>query len=162
MDVKALRIRSQIPGELDQLVARNARRLFVFGFVAAAKVAVPVFWKIAHHRLLGDLGRAFLCGLILALDGAYPFREILDGELFRVNLVQRRMLLDRLVHQRLGYRGIVYLAMSMTPIPDQIDDYVGAEFVAVLGCDARDAQHRVHIFTIHMKDRNGLSPGQLR
>src|SRR6266849_9107642 len=98
MDMETLRIRGQTLREFRQLFARNARGLLVIRFIAATEIAVPVLWKIAHQRLLGDLHRALLCGLVLALDRPYSLRDIgsVVTDLLGVNLIQGRMLFDRL------------------------------------------------------------------
>ena len=71
------------------------------------------------------------------------------------------MLFDRLVHQRLGNGGIVYLAVAVTAIADQVDDYVAAEGVAVFEGHAAYAYYRIHIFTIDVEDGDGLAAGDL-
>ena len=71
------------------------------------------------------------------------------------------MLLDRLVHERLRHRGIVHFAMAMTAVSDQVHYHVGAKLVAIFRRDARDPHHRVHIFAVHVEDRNRLPPRQL-
>src|SRR6202521_4115771 len=111
MDVETLGIRGQTRREFHQLLARDACRLLVLRFIAASEVVVPILWKIAHQRLLGELRSALLRGFVLALDGPYALRNIFDTDLFGVNLIQWRMLFDRLVHQWLRHRGIVHLAM---------------------------------------------------
>jgi hypothetical protein len=104
----------------------------------------------------------FLCGFVLAFDGCDSLGDVLDADLPGVNLVERRMLLDRLVQQRLGDGGIVHFAVAVAPVADQVDDHVGAELVAILGGDAGDAHHGIDVFTIDVKDGNRLPPRQLR
>src|ERR1700683_4649096 len=71
------------------------------------------------------------------------------------------MRLDFAVAQRLRDGGIVHFAVAVLAIADQIDHYRAREFVAVIGGDAPDADHRVRIFRIHVKDRNRLALGQI-
>src|SRR5258708_14999855 len=115
MGMETLRICGQTLREFDQLLARDTSVLLVLGFIAAAEIAVPVLWKIAHQRFLGDLHRALLCGLVLALDRPYALRDMVsvNTDLPGVNLIQRRMLLDRLIHQRVLHPCLVPLALTV-------------------------------------------------
>ena len=72
------------------------------------------------------------------------------------------MLFDRLIHQWLRHRRIVHFAMAMPPVANQIHDDIGAELITVFSSQARDSQHRVNVFTIHVENRNRLPPSQLR
>src|SRR4030088_1922303 len=104
--------------------------------------------------------RALLCGFVLALDSSRALRDIVivHADLFGINPMQRWMLFDRLIHQRLRHRGIVDLAVAMTTVAEQVHAYVGAKFVAVFGADWRDPDDRVDVFTVDVKDRNRLPP----
>ena len=162
MDVEALGIRRQALGEFRQFRAGDAGGLLVVGIVAASEVVIPVFGKIAHHRLLGELRGGFLRGLEITLDDGGLIRDIFDADSLGVNLIQRGMFFDRLVHQRLRDGGVIDFAVTMTAITDEIHDNVVAEFVTVFGGDPGDAHHGIDIFAIHMKDRDGLAAGELR
>ena len=62
-------------------------------------------------------------------------------ELLRVELVERRVVLDEGVAARLGDGGIVDLGVAMAAVADEVDDDVGVEGVAVVrgegGCERR-------------------------
>ena len=72
------------------------------------------------------------------------------------------MVLDRSIQQRLSDGRIIDLAVTVAAIADQIHDYVALEGVAVFERHAADANHRVHIFGVDVKDRNRLAARQLR
>ncbi len=90
MDVETFGIGGQALGELAQLFSRDASGLFVFWFIAAAEIVFPVVGKVAHQRLLGDLRRVFLCGLVLAFDRSHALGNIfvIQADLFGVDLIQ--------------------------------------------------------------------------
>ena len=72
------------------------------------------------------------------------------------------MILDRLVEQRLGDGRVIDFAVPVAAIADQVDHHVALPGVAIVERQAAHADHRVHIFRIHVKDRNRLPAGQLR
>ena len=45
----------------------------------------------------------------------------------------------------------------MAPVPDEIDDDVGAEFVAEFGGQSRDPYHRIYIFRVDVENRDRLA-----
>ena len=71
------------------------------------------------------------------------------------------MLFDRLIHQWLGNGGIVYLAVAVPAVADQVDDYVAAKGVPIFKGHAAYAYYRIHIFTIDVEDGDGLAAGDL-
>ena len=96
-------------------------------------------------------------GFEFGLDGVGLRLRVGGADVFGVNLPQRRMLLDLLVEQRLRDGGIVDFAVAVAAVADQIDDYVGAELVAVFDGDARDADDGVDVFCVDVEDRNRLA-----
>ena len=71
------------------------------------------------------------------------------------------MVLDLRVTQRLGDGRVVDLAVPVAAIPDQIDDHIAMEGVAILRGQRGDAQHGVGVFGIHMKDGDGQAFGDI-
>src|SRR5580692_3823091 len=69
------------------------------------------------------------------------------------------MLFDLFVEQRLSDGGIVDFAVTVAAVADQVDDYVGAELVAVFGGEAGYADYSVHIFAVDVEDGDGLAAG---
>ena len=74
-----------------------------------------------------------------------------------IDFPERRMLFDLLIKKRLGDGGIVDLAMTVTAVADEIDDDIGAEFVAVLGGNASDPHDGIDVFSVDVEDGNGLT-----
>src|SRR5205823_7382256 len=92
---------------------------FVFRLVTLALIFIPIIRQVAHHWLLTYMRGAFLSCLNLRLDRIGSRFRIFNSSIFGVDLPQRRMLLDRLVQQRLGDGGIIDFTMPMTPVSDQ-------------------------------------------
>src|SRR5579872_5359762 len=67
------------------------------------------------------------------------------------------MLFDLLIEKRLRDCRIVDLTVPMAPVTDQVDDDVGAEFIAIFGGNAGDANDRVNVFGIDVEDWNRLA-----
>jgi hypothetical protein len=67
------------------------------------------------------------------------------------------MVFDLLIEQRLGDGGVVDFAVTVAAVADEVDDYVGAEAVAVFGGEAGDTDYSVHIFAVDMEDGDGLA-----
>src|SRR5262249_47849169 len=88
--------------------------------------------------------------------------HVFDTDIFGVNLPQRRMVLDGFVKERLSNRGVIYFAVPVATIADQIDDNVGAKAIAILDSKSPDAHHGIDIFRIHMEDWDRLPTRDLR
>ncbi len=104
-----------------------------------------------------DAAGLFLRGFELGLDGGSLGLRVGRADVVGVDFPQRGMLFDFFIKKRLGDSGIVDLAMAVAAVPDEIDDYVGAEFVAVLGGEAGDADDGIDVFAVDVKDGNGLA-----
>ena len=63
------------------------------------------------------------------------------------------MLADRLVHQRLGERGLVALVVSEAPVAEHVDDDRVLEFLPELGRDLGGEHHRLRIVAVGVEDR---------
>src|SRR5271170_3610483 len=72
------------------------------------------------------------------------------------------MLFDGFVEQRLRDGGIIHFAVTVPAIAEHVYDYVRAERVAIFESDAADADHGIHIFSVHVKDGDRLASGKLR
>jgi hypothetical protein len=99
----------------------------------------------------------FLRGFELGFDCGGLGGRIGGADVVGVDFPERRMVFDFFVEQRLGDGGIVDLAVAVTAVADEIDDYVGAEFVAVFGGDAGDADDGVDVFAVDVENGNRLA-----
>ena len=162
MDVKAVRIRGQLRGEVVQFFLWHSGRRFVLGFVRSAEVVVPILRKFAQDGLFGELSGAFLSGFIAGFNGLHARVNISHADLLGVDFPKRRMSFDGLVHQRLSDGWIVDLAMAVAAIADQVDHDVAAKFVTILGGDPSDAENGIDILAVDVKNRNRLPPRELR
>ena len=159
--MEVLGIRGEPLRNLAQLFRRDGSFDFILRLVASTFIVVPIFRKIAKSRLLGNGSRVFLCGFIFRADPCDSGLRVRRTNVLRINFPQCRMIFDRLIHQRLGNGGIVYLAVAVTAISDQVHNYVTAKGVAIFEGYATHAHYRIHIFTIDVEDRNGLAPRDL-
>ena len=60
---------------------------------------------------------------------------------------------DRLVHHRLGERGLVGFVVSEAAVGPDIENHILPEGVAELGRDARDVDHGFHVVAVDVEDR---------
>ena len=79
-----------------------------------------------------------------------------------INAPQRRMILDAIVEARLRDGGVVYFAVAVTTIANQVHDDVAAELRAVFGGELAHAHDCVGILPIDVKDGNRLALGDVR
>ena len=80
-------------------------------------------------------------------------QRLLADQLVGVNLASRRLSGDRLVHDRLGKRGLVRLVVAEAAIAEHVDDDVALELLPELGGDAGDVHHRFGVVAIDVEDR---------
>src|SRR5579872_1042436 len=66
------------------------------------------------------------------------------------------MIFDLLVKQRLRNRRVIDFAMPVPAISDKVDNDIGAESITIFCGKAAYANHRVHVLSIHVEDRNRL------
>src|SRR5215472_2450797 len=66
------------------------------------------------------------------------------------------MILDFLVQQGLSNGRIVHLAVSVPPIPNEINNNVGAELIPELGSQSRDANDGIDVLSIYVEDWDRL------
>src|SRR6516164_998085 len=72
------------------------------------------------------------------------------------------MIPDALVEARLGDGGVVNLAVAVTSVADQVDDYIRVKFGAVFGGEAADADDGVGIRGIDVENRYALAARNAR
>ena len=72
------------------------------------------------------------------------------------------MLLDRLVHLRLGVRGLVGLVVTEPAIADQVDQHVVAELLPERERQPHRADAGRHVVGVDMDDRHVEALGQVR
>ena len=82
-------------------------------------------------------------------------------ELRLVQLTDRRMLLDRGVHRRLGVRRLVALVVPVAAVADEVDHHVVAERLAVHHRQARGGQAGLGIVGVDVDDRRVEALGQV-
>ncbi len=120
-------------------------------------------------RVVGDRGPLRRLGAGLADLGEDPLQLLLvvaqdllglldrdvatTDEGLGVELADRALLLDQVVHQRLGVRRVVALVVTAAAVADQVDDDVLVERLAVLERQPRDADARLGVVAVHVEDR---------
>ena len=158
MNVEAFGVRGQLRRKLGQFLGRKTCFNFELRLVQPAEIAVPVFGQVTHRglglRTLGLLLRFFELGF----DGIGLRLSIGCADVVGVDFPQRRVVFDLLVEQRLRDGWIVYFAMAMAAIANEINDDVGTELVAIFSREARDADNCVNVFCIDVEDGNRLPP----
>ena len=70
-----------------------------------------------------------------------------------VELADRALLLDQVVHERLGVRRVVALVVTATAVADQVDDDVLVERLAVLERQLRHPDARLGVVAVDVEDR---------
>ena len=118
------------------------------------------------HRRAADLwsvGRARFHVLVRArqpsLRGITPRPRVVGAQqslldqLGGENLAHGRMLMDGLVHLRLGVSGLVRFVVAESPIADQVDDDVAAELLSEGGRQPNRADARRDVVGVDMDDR---------
>ena len=84
----------------------------------------------------------------------HPLRQdLFADQALRVLSENSRLLLDLLIHQRLGIRRVVALVMPVPPIAHDIDDNVLLELLPEVVRHLRDANDRLGIIAVYMPDR---------
>ena len=92
---------------------------------------------VVLQRLLG-----ILLGQVAALDQRRG-----------VELSHRTLLVDQLVHVRVGQRRVVGLVVPAAPVADQVDDHVLVERLAEVEGHPRHPHTRLRVVTVDMEDR---------
>ena len=82
-------------------------------------------------------------------------------ELIREDLPHGRMLVDDLIHLRLGERRLVAFVMTPAPVPHQIDQKILAKRLPVFERHTHGHQARFRLVGIDMHDRNLETLGQI-
>jgi hypothetical protein len=89
------------------------------------------------------------------------FSSGIDADLLRVELVERRVVLDERVAARLRDGGVVDFAVAVAAIADEVDDNIGAELVAIVGGDGGDAHDSFGVFGVDVEDGNRKALGEI-
>ena len=164
MQREAFRQRQQLARQRLQLVTGHQR--FGRRVPAALTVLGPVDGVLVADQAQRDAGNV----LALVEAGTVILGQRLgvaasDGTLFLQALgIQRhggRVLLDRLVHHRAGYRRLVGLVVTPAAVAADVDDDVLVELVAEVHRQARDEHHRLRIVAVHMEHRRFQHLGQV-
>src|ERR1035438_4046542 len=157
MNVEAVGVRSQASRKIREFFGRESGLDFEFGLVETAVIIVPVLREVAHQWLLLDAAGLFLRGFKFGADGDGLGLRVGGADVVGVDFPERRMLFDLLIEKRLRDGGVVDFAVAVAAVADEIDDYVGAELVAVFGSEAGDADDGVDVFAVDVEDRNRLA-----
>src|ERR1700737_1693696 len=105
--------------------------------------------------------RPALFFFVFLADRFHQLRTV-DARALGINLPERRMVLDAFINPWLLNRGVIYLAVAVAPVTDDVHDYIAAEFSAVLRRELAYAHHRVRVFGIDVENRHGLSLREIR
>ena len=84
------------------------------------------------------------------------------GQLAAVDLADRRMRADRLVHQRLGEARLVALVVPEPPVAPHVDDDVAVELLPIFDRDLAREGHRFRIVAVDVEDRGLDTLGHVR
>ena len=79
-----------------------------------------------------------------------------------IDLADRRMLADRLIHQRLGEARLVALIVAEAAIAPHVDDDVAVECLAELDRQLAGEGHRFGIVAVDVEDRRLDRLGDVR
>ena len=153
-----LRHTRQVLEQRDQRLFRNPGLGLGDAFLGPAAVALP---QALVGARLAQRGR--LLGLVVGLEevplgllakrlgvlGAHP---ALLGERLRVELGHRRVVPDRLVHQRLGVARLVALVVAVAPEAHEVDHDVALEALPVLGGQAHHVDAGLGVVPVHVED----------
>src|ERR1700730_15682809 len=99
------------------------------GFMSPAEVWIPVLRKVCKGRHVRHRRAPLLRIHELFLNCLRTLSEIVHAQLSSINLREWRMVLDLCVPQRLRYGRVIYFAMAVTAIADQIDHDVAVKRV---------------------------------
>ena len=126
---------------------------------------------VRHGRpALGRAGRLAHLGedpLELLLVVLEDLLGLLEGDVattdqrLGVELAHRALLLDQVVHQRLGVRRVVALVVPATAVADQVDDDVLVERLAVLEGQPGDPDAGLGVVAVDVEDRRLHHPGHV-
>ena len=97
----------------------------------------------------------------LLVDPRLVDHALLDQPL-AVDLADRRLRLDRRVHQRLGEARLVALVVAEAAIAPHVDDHVAAELLAELGRHLAAPGDRFGIVAVDVEDRRLDALGDVR
>jgi hypothetical protein len=81
--------------------------------------------------------------------------------LLRVELIERRMIFDLCVAQRLRDGGIVDFAVAVAAVSDEVDDHIGVELVAILGGEGGDADDGSRVLGVDVEDGDRQALGEV-
>ena len=111
---------------------------------------LPMVVGQRRPHAVGHLGR-FLLGDDALLD-----------QLLGEQLAHRRMLLDHLVHLRLGVGRLVGLVVTEAAVTDQVDQHVMPELLAEREGQANGRDAGGDIVAVDVNDRNVVALGEIR
>ena len=157
---RSLRWTVEVLGKPQQLLVQPAQCLLGHGGARLATHGavelVLAGLRRGADRLLQRLVRVghLLVGLGGHRLGVLLAHHLLGLELVRVELAHGRVLLDPLVHERLGVGRLVGLVVPEAPVADEVDERVAVEGLAegVGQADGRDAG--LHVVGVHVDDRD--------
>ena len=103
------------------------------------------------------------CLLVVAQDllGLLDRDVATTDERLGVELAHRALLLDEVVHERLGVRRVVALVVTAPAVADQVDDDVLVERLAVLERQPGHPDAGLGVVAVHVEDRRLHHPGDV-
>ena len=146
--------RCQLPGQTAQTLCRDrgfgrGRRPVPFDALplaekAAVRIQMIVAFQGFREALFDGAGRCF---------DLLPGRALFD-QLLGIELMDRRAVLDLVVHQRLGEVGFVPLVVAVAAEADHLDDHILAESLAVVESQFGQVDGRFRVLAVDVEDRH--------
>ena len=152
--MKLSRIRGEAIADFLNLGGAQPGVNLVLGLVRSTRVIRPIGGKRCQHHTFGHLGCLLLRLGKLRLNFPNARRGV-HADLFGIDLVERRMILDLCVAQWLGNGRVIYLTVAVAPVANQVDDHIGVERVAVFDGHRGNTNGGLGILSVYVKDRNG-------
>ncbi len=153
MNMKVARIAGETVADLLDCRGAQAGVDLVFRLVSSSRIIRPIGRKLCQHRALGHPGRLLLRFGQLNLHFLDP-RGGVHSDLPGIDLVERGMILDLCVTQRLRDGRVVHFAVAMAAVTDQVDDHIGVEGIPVFHGQRGDTDCGLGIFCVDMEDGN--------
>ncbi len=160
VDVEAFERCGEGGGERGDLGEIEAGARVVVCAERAAVVRLPVVADVEEFGLAVGGGGSLLLFEEFALREGDLFRGVYT-DLFGVELIEGRVVLDFGVAEGLGYGGVVDFGVAVAAVADEVDDYVGLEGLAVLGGEGGDADYGAGVFGVDVEDGDGEALGEV-
>src|SRR5438067_12294855 len=142
-------------------IAASEHRLF-----GSAEAGPAPFEPVGLVRLIGDSGLELLLEVREIFLGPLADPRLVDqafgNQALAIDFADRRMLLDRRVHERLSEAWLVALIVAEPAVAPHVDDDVPSERLAELGREFAGPGHGFGIVAVDVKDRRLDALGHVR